>query len=196
MVWHEIVSELVHVDVYHVAPDDGRPFHTLITSGMGEAPMNAPDVEQPLHSELLTVLPRSWKLSQDDFKDEANYWPVRFLKYCARLPHEYDTWIGPGHTIPTGDPPTPVVPGSPFHCVMMMLPYAFSPNAAIMDYMGRKVSFLQMIPLTLAEMEYKLQHGSDELGKRFEALNLDFASLYRPDRRCAVTKPRSWWKLW
>ncbi len=43
MVFHEIVSDLVHIDVHHVLPTEDRDFHTLITSGMSDKPMNVPD---------------------------------------------------------------------------------------------------------------------------------------------------------
>ncbi len=42
MVFHEIVSEQVHIDVHWVKPTKEHPFHTLITSGMSDKPMNTP----------------------------------------------------------------------------------------------------------------------------------------------------------
>ncbi len=41
-VFHEIASDIVHVDVHHVTPTDQRPYHTLVTSGMSDRPMAAP----------------------------------------------------------------------------------------------------------------------------------------------------------
>ena len=32
-VFHELISDLVHIDVHMVAPTDERPYHTLFTSG-------------------------------------------------------------------------------------------------------------------------------------------------------------------
>ena len=28
------------------------------------------------------------------------FWPIQMLKFLARFPHEYKTWLGWGHTIP------------------------------------------------------------------------------------------------
>jgi hypothetical protein len=42
-VYHELISDLVHIDIHHVAPDDERPFHTLVTSGMSDLPMTVPE---------------------------------------------------------------------------------------------------------------------------------------------------------
>ena len=39
---HEIVSELVHVDVYWVKASSERPYHVLVTSGMSDRPMTVP----------------------------------------------------------------------------------------------------------------------------------------------------------
>lgn len=67
-------------------------------AGGDEAPMNAPEgAEEWRYAELLCVLPADW--------------PVRRLKSLARLPHEHDTWPGPGHTIPHGDPAERRAPG-------------------------------------------------------------------------------------
>ena len=77
-VFHELVSDQVHIDVYWVKPTPKRPFHTLVTSGMSDKPMNTPDgVDDCDFAELSICLPEDWKVSQEDFKDEKNYWPVR-----------------------------------------------------------------------------------------------------------------------
>ncbi|MBT9176653.1 MAG: hypothetical protein DDT20_00974 [Firmicutes bacterium] len=42
VVFHEIISNLVHIDVHVVRPTKQRPFATLVTSGMSAKPMPAP----------------------------------------------------------------------------------------------------------------------------------------------------------
>src|SRR5262245_31898962 len=94
-VFHEIVSDKVHIDVHMVGPTEARPFHTLVTSGMSERPMTLPDgVEASAYAELCISLPADWDLRQEAFGDENVYWPVRWLKTLARLPHDYRTWLG------------------------------------------------------------------------------------------------------
>jgi len=41
-VWHEVVSDLVHIDVHVVEPSAERPSFTLVTSGMSDGPMTVP----------------------------------------------------------------------------------------------------------------------------------------------------------
>lgn len=39
MVFHEVISDTVHIDVHHIKPTEERPFHTLVTSGMSDLQM-------------------------------------------------------------------------------------------------------------------------------------------------------------
>jgi hypothetical protein len=82
----------------------------------------AEGLEDLSYAELLLSLPPDWRLRQEDFKDESNYWPVRMLKMLTRMPHEYDTWLGEAHTIPNGDPPKPYAPNTKLCCAMLAPP--------------------------------------------------------------------------
>jgi hypothetical protein len=66
-VFHEIVSDLIHLDVHVVAPRDDRPFYTLVASGMSEAPMTTPPQAEPFRfAELMICLPGNWPLGLDE----------------------------------------------------------------------------------------------------------------------------------
>ena len=55
-VFHELVSDLVHVDVHLVPPQPNRDFVTLVTSGMSDRPMTLPpDCDAPDYAELADV---------------------------------------------------------------------------------------------------------------------------------------------
>jgi hypothetical protein len=167
-VLHELISDLVHLDVYHVGPTKERPYHTLITGGMSDLPMTVPE-EAPSarYAELLIKLPASWPLSQEECKDERNYWPVRWLKMLGRLPHEYNTWLSWGHTVPNGDPPRPFAFGIGFCCLMLIAPLAVPDGFHELKVNDEKtVHFYGLIPLYREEMDYKLNHGADALLKR------------------------------
>ena len=41
-VFHELISDQVHLDVHWVKPTRGRPYHFLVTSGMSDRPMPVP----------------------------------------------------------------------------------------------------------------------------------------------------------
>ena len=170
MVFHEILSDTVHIDVHHVEPTRERPFHTLITSGMSDLPMSVPaSVEAASFMELMVTLPQSWKVNDKSFRLEEWYWPVRQLKFLARFPHKYDTWLGWGHTIPNGDPPAPFASNTKL-CGVILLPSVNVPqkfhDLRIND--NKTIEFFSVVPLFEEEMNLKLARGSDLLLEKFD----------------------------
>jgi hypothetical protein len=171
--FHERVSDVVPIDLLVVAPDDGRPFVTLVTLGMSALPMRIP-MEDPddlaripelRYAELLLCLPPDWPLTPEAFQDEANYWPLRWLKRLARLPHQMDGWLGLGHTIPNGDPPRPLAPNLPFAGWLIDEPVRLPQEACKLRVADRAINFYAAVPLTAGEMAYKVKHGGPALGQ-------------------------------
>lgn len=171
--FHERVSDVVPIDLLVIAPHEGRPFTTLVTVGMSALPMRIP-MEDPddlaripelRHAELLLCLPPDWPLTPEAFQDESNYWPVRWLKRLARLPHQMGGWLGLGHTIPHGDPPRPLAPGVSFAGWLIDEPVRLPAEVQKLRVEDRTINFYAAVPLTAAEMEYKLKHGGPALGQ-------------------------------
>lgn len=192
-VWHELMSTYVHVDVHHVPPTPERPFHVLATSGMSERPMRTPPElpEDWRHAELLMCLPSDWPLTQEVFTDERHYWPVRWLKTLARFPHEYGSWLGYGHTVPNGDPAEPLGPGTELAGLMIVPPLLLGDDVHRLTLAdGRVVRFWSVVPLYVAEMEFKLRKGADALLERLDEAGVtDLVDPTRPN----VAARRSWW---
>src|SRR5262249_6607901 len=66
-VFHEILSDLVHVDIHLVAPANNRNFYTLVTSGMSDRPMTPPEeCGEVRFAEIVCCLPPDWPLAQED----------------------------------------------------------------------------------------------------------------------------------
>jgi len=169
-VFHELVSDLVHVDVHAVEATDERPWTMLVTSGMAERPMTVPEgLEDERFAELVLALPPDWPLSKDAFDDEANYWPIRLLKTLARLPHEFETFLYYGHTVPNGDPPEPYAPSTDFRCALVLPPQLTSEefDTLTLDD-GRVVHFYGVYPLYADEMKLKLDKGVEAIVALFE----------------------------
>jgi hypothetical protein len=124
------------------------------------APAALPDCR---YAELLICLPPDWNLEQEDFKDEANYWPIRWLKMLARLPHQYSTWLFTGHTVPNGDPPRPFADNTELCCALLLTPMLFDLDFLILELDDRQVHFLALVPLYREEMEYKMRQGVSAL---------------------------------
>jgi hypothetical protein len=168
-VWHEMASDLVHIDVHVTPPSPDRPRYTLVTTGMSDRPMNVPPAVDDRYAELMMQLPPDWPLTAYALSDEPAYWPVRLLKTIARLPHAYSTWIGPGHSIPNGDPPEPYAPGVRFTGVLVA-PMLHCEDAArtIVTGDGRRISLLALIPIHEAELNLKLASGTGALYDAFD----------------------------
>lgn len=167
-VFHELVSPTVHIDVHMVEPTPERNFYTLVTSGMSDKPMNGP-LPNARFAELVVMLPPEWKLDQASFDDENNYWPIRQLKFLARFPHEFNTWLWADHTVPNGNPPQPYATNTGM-CGMIVaypvsLPIEFH-RLRISD--EKEISFFALIPLYQDETEFKLKHGSEALYQKFD----------------------------
>jgi hypothetical protein len=169
-VFHEIISDLVHLDVHIVGPTQQRNYYTLVTTGMSDRPMTPPaDLPECRYAELLICLPPDWPLSEEAFKDEANYWPVRWLKLLSRLPHEYQTWLWEGHTVPNGDPPRPFAKTTKLCCALLLEPTLFGEEFPRLEVGPEKaVHFFSLVPIHGAEMDFKLRNGVDALVERLD----------------------------
>ena len=193
MVFHELISPYVHVDVHHVAPTSERPWHVLVTTGMSTMPMTTPEgvPDDCRHAELVVSLPADWEISESAFKDEQNYWPVRLMKFLARVPHEYNTWLGLGHSIPNGDPAGPYAPDTALSGVVLLpsvtLPMEFH-RFERSD--GTVVRFWSLYPLYAEEMNLKLRKGAEAVLDHFEKAGItDVIDRNRPN----VAAKKKWW---
>jgi hypothetical protein len=169
-VFHELISDLVHIDVHIVAPTEERPFYSLITSGMSDKPMNAPEgAEELRYAELMICLPPDWPMTQEEWKqDENSFWPIQTLKFLARFPHEYDTWLCLDHTVPNGDPPEPFGE-TQFSCAMLG-PCATVPQEFwhLKVNEEKTINFFGLYFLYREEMDLKMKKGAEALWSLLE----------------------------
>jgi hypothetical protein len=182
-VFHELASDLIHLDVLHVPPTEEHPHHVLVTSGVSDEPMNVPaGAEQFRRAELLMALPEKWHLTREAFEDEANYWPVRLLKTVGRLPHEHDTWIARGHTVCIGDTASPIA-NTRFVAVLLTPPYWLSHDFfQLTTNDGETISFYSLVPLYQEELDLKLSRGASELEEELGNAEVGFVlDVNRPN---------------
>jgi hypothetical protein len=189
-VFHEIVSEFAHIDVHWVPPNPKRKFHTLISSGMSDSPMNLPEgVDAPEFAELHITLPAEWSISQHAFQEEANYWPIRLLKTLARFPSVHQTWLGYGHSLPNGDPPEPYDGSTELSgAVILLSPSVPEGFRVLRSGSGEEIFFLAVVPVHQDEMDYKLRRGVESLTDRFDAKGV--SDLIDPGRESACRRRR------
>ena len=195
-VLHEIISDLVHVDIHVVAPTAQRNYYTLVTSGMSDKAMNAPEgMEACRYSELLICLPPTWPMDQEAWKDEAHYWPIRWLKFLARFPHEHNAWLWHWHTMPNGDPPEALTPGTKLTGMLLIPPVSMPAAFRELRIDAEKtIHFLAMVPLTTDEMQLKLDQGVEALLDGFAKHGI--AELLAVDRNSTLGRRTSWFNFW
>ena len=159
---HEFFSEDIHVDVSIIPPHEEHNYYTLVTTGMGAFSMKIPSEYQedglPSRIELMMCLPPEWN---PESKESQENWPVELLRYLARFPIIESTWLGYGHSIQNG---TPYADNSLLAgCVLLGVQDAPEGAAVCKLSDGSWVGFYQVIPLTENELEYKIQHSTDEM---------------------------------
>ncbi len=190
-VFHELLSDTIHLDVLLYAATSERPYHVLVTQGMSALPMTVPDgAEEHRFAELMLALPPDWVMDGAEADEERWYWPMRTLKLVARLPHLHATWIGLGHTIPNGPPAEPYAEDTKLCCMMAGPPMLFGDafwKCEVAE--GKTVRLYALLPLYEDEMAFKLEQGSDAL---FEKLDeRDVSELVDVKRRSVLAK-RFW----
>ena len=159
---HEFFSEDIHVDVSIIPPHEEHNYYTLVTTGMGAFSMKIPSEYQedglPSRIELMMCLPPEWN---PESKESQENWPVELLRFLARFPIIESTWLGYGHSIQNGTPyaDNTLLAG----CVLLGVQDAPEGAAVCKLSDGSWVGFYQVIPLTENELEYKIQHSTDEM---------------------------------
>ncbi|MCB1022026.1 MAG: suppressor of fused domain protein [Bryobacterales bacterium] len=193
-VLHEVASDYVHIDLLWAPPNERHPFHTFVTSGMSDRPMNVePGLEEFRLAELFICLPPSWPISPEAFQDERNWWPLRLVKTLARLPHVYETWLGPYHSSPNGDPAEPYAPGTKLCGSMLFGPIALPMElAAITVDEDTTINLYSVLPLHDDEMGFKLREGGEALIEKMSTID-NFNEVVNPKRASCVRKK---WKFW
>ncbi len=168
---HEIVSDIVHIDIHCVPPGEDRDHLTLVTSGMSDKSMITPsEASEFRFAELMMYLPSTWPLDKEHTRFEEYYWPVRWLKELTKMPHLLETWFGPGHTVANGDPPEPFAANTRM-CGFVLLDPVFEPEGFWKLEVSpvKTINYYLVFPLYEEEMNFALSHGVDMLLERFSS---------------------------
>ena len=177
-VFHEVISDDLHIDVCHVKSSLFRRYEVLVTMGMSAKAMEVPvESEEPRFLELMILLPKGWPLTKEAFMDENNYWPIRLLKDLARFVHHQNTWFGFGHTVANAEPEGELSPyaDNVGFCACALLPsLTLGEPSLILQREPEKgdIGFFSVIPIYESELRFKFEHGIDALLDVFDAGNL------------------------
>jgi len=163
-IMHSTDVRAVHVDIYQFEPTPERPFWTLITSGMSnERQIELEDCEDGM-------APRAEILM---YAAEPQGWMFSVLKGLAEMPFDDNTCLHWGHTVPNGMPMTAAP--SLLTSFLFVPPFCEPPEFNELEIDGDNVDFLWMIPITEAEREFAIQHGSEKLYEKLEDADMPIA---------------------
>ncbi|MFT3683840.1 MAG: suppressor of fused domain protein [Phycisphaerales bacterium] len=220
-VLHEVMSDLIHLDVHICPPSPKRDCYTLITSGMSDRPMpRAAEWGVPPYAELMLRLPPTWPMTKSlevvtDYHTDVT-WPIGVLKQAARMPHDCNSALGFGHTISFTNPPAPLHPSVRFTS-LMLLP-TVSPSSGADTFTtkdGRTVHVYVLHSLLPDELEHKVKNGSANSlfpymdgHKLSEIIDIHRQSILRPFIQADNTTPppagpvnapslpkKQWWRF-
>jgi hypothetical protein len=137
------------VDLFHYGPDpDGRPYHTLVTNGMSDRPMNTP-ADHP-------TIPRRAEIVL--YVKEPNDQHFLWIKWAAKFPFIDNTYLDHGHTIRWHEP---LFAGSELSCILFIDSIVREDNALQKRLIieGDPINLLWFVPITRAEWELKKEFG-------------------------------------
>ncbi|MBE6115805.1 MAG: suppressor of fused domain protein [Erysipelotrichaceae bacterium] len=181
LVYHEIVSPDIHLDIIIVPPDPQENYYKLITMGAGAYEMDIPEEIQEYdlsRAEYVIYLPAQWDLENES---EEAYWPIRMLKDVARLPLNTQTWLADGHTVYHSEDREPFANNTNLNSLVLLrrCDYDFTPLHFRFSS-GEKINFYQLFPLYQEELDYKWDNDLEALMDLFDDVR-DFP-LIHPNR--------------
>lgn len=188
IVFHELVSLRIHLDINIVYPTKERNFFTLVSMGMSDKPMNTPpQAAEYALGELVMYMPATWEVEKVKDKDvpEELWWPIRVFKGMAQMPSEYNTWLAMGHTVPNGPKNEPFFANTKQCCAYLTPTYWEIPEFFKLPVKeGKTIRFYNLHYIYESEMNYKLEKGSEALDDLF--LTDTFNPIYNPKRTPVV----------
>jgi hypothetical protein len=161
-VLHETLPFIPHIDVYSYKPGHaGRDFWTLVTSGMSDLMMTLPEGVNREYGRVELIF----------YCNEPKDSYTELLRTMAHFPHDNKTWLGSGHTMTNGNPPSPIFHESPGLDCFLFIPTIVSPENTFADLVtlaGDPVNLLWLVPITSAERDLKLQKGINAIYDLFD----------------------------
>jgi hypothetical protein len=150
---HELPEDFI---VLKYPPHGGRRNWTYATRCMSQ-----PEDLHPLELHIFSPY-------ESDLVVELLYFTAHFHRTGAKL--------GLWHTVSFG---RPWLLGSNCQYGFISLPYLDDPSLEALKTQHSVVNFYWLVPITLAEREYKIAHGAEALVKKFERWRLNPANSVR-----------------
>ncbi|MED1559351.1 suppressor of fused domain protein [Bacillus paramycoides] len=180
---NDTISEIipgskVSIDIQIILPSKEHDFITLVTTGMSDFAMDdSEDSKGFKYAELVLKFPANWPISKTELTNKDNYWPLKWLRMAAHIPHKYDGWLEEGVILPNGEPPMPFASNTELSCILIG---KSKEVRSFMDSENRIINFYTLIPIYTEERIKSLQKGHEYLMGKFDKFGvLDVLDIKR-----------------
>ncbi|MDM5154723.1 suppressor of fused domain protein [Bacillus sp. DX1.1] len=165
-----IPGSKVAVDIQVILPSKEHDFITLVTTGMSDLAMDdSEDSKGFKYAELVLKLPANWPISKNEMTNKDNYWPLKWLRMVAHIPHKCDGWLDEGVILPNGEPPMPFASNTALSCILIS---KSKEMRSFIDSENRIINFYTLIPIYTEERMIALQKGHEYLIERFDKFGI------------------------
>lgn len=93
----------------------------------------------------------------------------------ARLPIEQNTWLGFGHTVPSGEP---VAEDVLFNCMLLI-----DDDSKVTVSKDKDINFYTVVPIYEEEMQYKFKNQAEGLLELFEKSGIPYPPVVDKKRK-------------
>lgn len=156
------------------------PVTVIMTNGLSNYSMPVTDKWKGReHTELCFCVPSYWEL--DDTTNPNFTWVYSWLYRLESFIREKNTWFGPGHTIPAGNPIQAISPLLKQEYFIFGEPMLLKKELEPIQVDDKIVHFLVTIPIFGDEFDYKIGKGTYKFFKRFlNRKNSELIDDFRP----------------
>jgi hypothetical protein len=162
------------------------PVTIVMTKGLSDYKMPvSPKWEGREFNEIFFCLPTYWDF--DDVSNDNQNWIYTWLFKLENFVREKQTWFGPGHTIPAGNPPASISTTMKQDHFIFLDPMFTEDAMHSMELDGKTIHFLAIVPIFGDEVDYKMVKGTYKVVKKF--LNKKFNECL-DDYRSSFMKSR------
>ena len=177
------------LEIAVIPPRLDHDYYTLVTVGLSRHRMGFPEErreEKLERAELLINLPRDWRLTKADCREERWNWPIRMMLATAHFAME-DPEVGleSRTTLDEGEDGIPFAENTELRGEILLCPGVFGTDSFFCRLPdGDEVNFYQVIPLYRDELEYKMEHDADALLDKMNGISF----VVNPTRQNAITR--------
>ncbi len=143
-----------------------KPIYVLMTSTLSDYEMPVlPKWKGREFNEICVCLPSYWDI--DDTENPNYSWPFEQLFRLEKFAKEKNTWFGPGHTIPNGNPAVAISPLLEAKQFIFLAPIILENELSPLIQEAKTVYFLALVPLYNDELDFKMEKGTNKFVERF-----------------------------